>query len=295
MSEKVNINGEIQDLATAVIPVMDHGFLFGDSVYETLRSYQGRFFRFDQHHDRLRHSADGLELALPLSGEEFRARCEETIAAAGEPDAAVRIVVTRGVGPMDIDPRGCDAPNVLVFGRPRPRYPEHAYRDGLAISLVSRQRNPKKSLDPNVKSGNYLNNVLALLEARKAGAYEGVMCNPEGFVAEGTTSNCFFVKDGTLCTAPLSVGLLSGITRRAVLELAGRLEIPVREERFTADELLSADECFITSSLKQVMPVTRIDEGPVGEGSVGPVTTRLLEGYRELVREETGVEPERDS
>lgn len=294
MSEKVNINGEIQDLATAVIPVMDHGFLFGDSVYETLRSYRGRFFRFEQHHARLENSADSLELELPLDQEEFRARCAATVEAAGEPDAAVRIVVTRGVGPMDIDPRSCEAPNVLVFARPRPRYPEHAYRDGLAIALVARQRNPKKSLDPNVKSGNYLNNVLALLEARKAGAYEGVMCNAEGHVAEGTTSNLFFVKDGALRTAPLSVGLLSGITRRAVLELAGELGVPVHEERFQAEELLAADECFITSSLKQVMPITRIDDRSVGDGRVGPVTSGLLEGYRRLVREETGVEPDLD-
>ena len=184
MSEKVNINGEILPAAEATIPVMDHGFLFGDSVYETLRAYQGKFFRFDQHFDRLRRSADGLELELPLSKEDFLARCQETVAAAEEPDGAVRIVVTRGVGPMHIDPIGCDSPNVLVFARPRPRYPEGCYVNGLGIAIVERRRNAKKSLDPNVKSGNYLNNVLALVEARKVGAFEGIMCNAEGFIAE---------------------------------------------------------------------------------------------------------------
>jgi branched-chain amino acid aminotransferase len=295
LSEKVNINGEIQPIAEATIPVMDHGFLFGDSVYETLRAYQGRFFRFDAHFDRLRNSADGLELELPLSGDEFLERCKATVTAADEPDAAVRIVVTRGVGPMHIDPIGCNSPNVLVFARPRPRYPEGAYTNGLGIAIVERRRNAKKSLDPNVKSGNYLNNVLALVEARKVGAFEGIMCNAEGYVAEGTTSNLFLVKDGVLRTAPLSVGLLSGITRRTVLELAEALAIPLQEERFTASDLRDADEAFITSSLKQVMPVTRIDELTLSDGRRGPITGRLLEGYRALVQEETGVEPEADA
>ena len=269
MSEKVNINGVIQPIAEATIPVMDHGFLFGDSIYETMRAYQGRFFRFDAHFDRLRNSADGLELVLPLTKEEFLERCEQTVAAAEQPDGAVRIIVTRGVGPMHIDPIGCDSPNVLVFARPRPRYPEGAYLNGLNIAIVERRRNAKKSLDPNVKSGNYLNNVLALVEARKAGAFEGIMCNAEGFIAEGTTSNLFLVKDGVLRTAPLSVGLLSGITRRTVLELAQTLGIPLNEERFTAEELRGADEAFITSTLKQVMPVTRVDELTLGDGRRG--------------------------
>lgn len=295
MSEKVNINGEILPVAEATIPVMDHGFLFGDSVYETMRAYQGKFFRFDAHFDRLRRSADGLELELPLSKEDFLARCEETVVAAEEPDGAVRIVVTRGVGPMHIDPIGCDNPNVLVFARPRPRYPEGAYVNGLGVAIVERRRNAKKSLDPNVKSGNYLNNVLALVEARKVGAFEGIMCNPEGFIAEGTTSNLFLVKDGVLRTAPLSVGLLSGITRRTVLELADKLGISLQEERFTASELREADEAFITSSLKQVMPVTRVDELTLSDGRRGPITGRLLDAYRALVKEETGVEPEDDA
>lgn len=294
MSEMVNVNGSVCATADAVVPVMDHGFLFGDSIYETLRTYGGRFFRFDAHFDRLRCSAAALQLELPLTREQLVERVGATIEAADEPEAAVRIVVTRGVGPMDLDPSACGGPNVLVFVRPRPRYPKGAYVDGLSLAVVSRARNSRKSLDPNVKSGNYLNNVLALVEARSAGAYEGLMLNPAGEVAEGTTSNVFAVAGGRVATPPLSAGLLGGITRGVVLEACSRLGVPCSERTLTPEELRSSDEVFITSALKQVMPITRIDGRRVGTGTIGPTTRRLLSAYREAVEAETGVVPADD-
>lgn len=295
MSEKVNINGVIRDTAEAVIPVMDHGFLFGDSVYETIRTYGGRLFRFDDHYKRLRGSAAALELRVPFTQDEIEERMRRTLAAAREPDAAVRIVVTRGVGPMPLDPDPCTSPNVLVFVRPRPRYPEGAYANGLSIAVVTRLRNARGAIDPNVKSGNYLNNVLASVEAKRAGAFEGVMLNGAGHVTECTTSNVFAVVNGAVVTPALDEGLLSGITRKVVLEICAKEGIAAREEGFGPDVLRGADEVFITSTLKQVMPVTTVDGRRIGAGVAGPVTLRLLAAYRELVKAETGVEPDRDS
>lgn len=289
MSEKINVDGRILDPAEAVVPAMDHGFLFGDSVYETLRAYGGTFFRFDAHLERLRHSAAALELTLPLRDDEFRRRCAETIAAAGEREAAARIVVTRGVGPMSLDPRECGPATVLVYARPAPSLPASVYQEGVALRVVERERNPRGALDPNVKSGNYLNNLLAYVEARKSGAFEAVMLNAAGNVTECSTSNIFIVRDGGVRTPPLSSGLLSGITRRTVLDLCEAGGIPVEESDFGPDELRSADEAFITSSIKQVLPVTRIGGAVLGDGVAGPTTRRLLAAYREEVSRETGV------
>ncbi|MEM7243809.1 MAG: D-amino acid aminotransferase [Acidobacteriota bacterium] len=295
MPEKINVNGVISDAATAVVPAMDHGFLFGDSIYETLRTYGGHFFRFDAHHERLQASAASLQLTLPLTEEGFRERTLETLAAAEIEDASVRLVVTRGVGPMGLDPTACDSPNVLVFVRPRPRYPEGAYANGLSVAIVSRTRNHRASLDPNVKSGNYLNNVLALVEANQAGAFEAVMLNADGQVTEGSTSNLFIVKDGRVQTAPVSAGLLSGITRREVLACCQREGVELLEQPFGPEELRGADEVFITSALKQLMPITKVDGQTIGDGQAGEVSRRLLASYRQAVLEETGVAPEEDS
>jgi branched-chain amino acid aminotransferase len=292
VADQVDINGTVQDVATATIPVMDHGFLFGDSVYETLRAYERRFFRWDAHVRRLHASAGALELAVPVEADELKARAERAMAAADVGNAAVRIVVTRGVGPMDIDPSGCDRPNVLVFARPRPRFAPGAYETGMALQVVARRRNPRKSLDPNVKSGNYLNSVLALVEARRAGAYESVMLNVEGHVTEGSTSNVFAVRDGVVLTSPVDSGLLGGITRMTLLQLCGQEGIPAEERPLLPEELATADELFITSTLKQVMPVTRLDGRAVGDGRAGAITRRLLAAYRAAVEKETGVTPE---
>jgi branched-chain amino acid aminotransferase len=291
VSERISVNGVITEAARAVVPAMDHGFLFGDSVYETLRTYAGQLFRYDDHFRRLCGSGDGIGLKLPLGKAELRQRTLETMAEAGEPDAAVRIVVTRGVGPMNLDPEPCAAPNVLVYVRPRPRFPAEAYETGLHVAITSRARNSRASLDPNVKSGNYLNNVLAYAEAKRAGAQEGVMLNAEGHVTEGCTSNVFIVEDGVVLTPPLSEGLLSGITRKVVLEICARDGRPCREEAFGPDDLRGADEVFLTSTLKQVMPVGRVDGRPVGGGTAGPTTLALLGAYRAQVKAETGVDP----
>jgi branched-chain amino acid aminotransferase len=272
---------------------MDHGVLYGDSIYETLRAYEGTPFRWDAHLGRLRRSADKMELDLPSSAESLRGRVGLTLEAAGEPSAAIRIVITRGVGPMDLDPSKCGEPNVLIYVRRRPVYQAEAYRDGVAVRIVSRRRNPRRSLDPDLKSGNYLNNLLALTEARKAGAFEAVMLNAEGHVTECSTSNVFLVSSGNVVTPGLASGLLSGITRRTVLELCAREGIPCAEREVSPEELRAADEVFITSALKQVLPVTRVDEKPVGTGRAGPVTLRLLAAYRTAGEAETGVPAER--
>lgn len=289
---KVDIDGRLSDVATATVPVMDHGFLFGDSVYETLRAYERRFFRWDDHVRRLRASAGALELRIPVEPDVLRERAVRAMEAGDIADGAIRIVVTRGVGPMDIDPSGCTSPSVLIFARPRPRYAPGSYESGLSLALVVRRRNPRIALDPNVKSGNYLNSVLALVEARRAGAFECVMLNVEGQVTEGATSNVFIVRHGVVATPPVDSGLLGGITRMSLLDLCRDEGIPAEERALGPGELRTADEIFISSTLKQVMPITTFDGERVGGGTCGPVTRRLLDAYRAAVEAETGVRPE---
>ena len=278
---RVNVNGTICDPAEARVSVFDHGFLFGDSIYETIRTHRGVPAFLDRHFQRLAGSARGLALTIPFSEDRLRAEIDRTLAAAGLPEAVIRLVITRGEGPVTLDPTVCGSPNLVVIVRPAPRFPETCYTEGVPIALVEVTRNLRFALDPAIKSGNYLNNVLATIQMRRWNAFEGVMCNYEGQVAEATGSNIWIVRDGTVITPPLEAGILSGITRHVLLAAARREGLPVEETNFPADALYGAAECFLTSSVKKVMPVSRCNDRPIGDGTVGPLTRRMMALYAE--------------
>lgn len=278
MSVRVYIDGELHDEKTAKISVFDRGFLYGDSVYEVARTAGGHPVDLDRHLERLERSAAAI--LLPIHPRDTIAGAvAETLAAAGNPESYIRIIVTRGAGEISLDPALADRPRLLVIVREL-KLPDPAlYRDGASVAIVGVRRNLRRAVDPAVKSGNYLNNILALAEAKRAGAYESIMCNAEGRVVEGSTSNIFAVKDGEIRTPALEDGLLDGITRRRVFELAADEGIRIVEAHLSPDDLRGADEVFLTSSIRGVVPVTRVDGRPVGSGVPGPVTRRLMARY----------------
>jgi len=279
----VNLNGQIRPPAEACLSVLDRGFLYGDSVYETVRVYAGRAFMLEEHLSRLKRSADPIGIPMPLTSAAMAREVERAVAASREPEAAVRLIVTRGEGSINPAPEAGLKPNLVVIVRPFERLPEAAYHEGVAAIVVKTQRNAPRALDPNIKSGNFLNNILAAREAAAAGAYEGLMLSAEGLLAEGTTSNVFVVSGGQLATPDERVGLLRGITRELLLELGGRIGLPIAVRDVQEAELRAADEVFVTSTLKEVLPVTRLDGRRVGDGLAGPLTRRLYEAFREVV------------
>jgi branched-chain amino acid aminotransferase len=282
MTTRINLNGEIHE--DAHISVFDHGFLFGDSVYEVVSTHHGHMCFVNEHLRRLRSSAHAISLEIPLTGEQMIREIHNTVKAAGNPDSYIRIIVTRGVGEMDIDPVTCTEPNVLIFVKSIMRYPEENYKNGINVALVSVKRNPKEALNPGIKTGNYLNNVLAKVEARKAGAADALMLNPTGQLTECTTSNFFFVRDQRLMTPSLNCGILSGITREVVLRLARENGVLVEEGEWPPDVLQNAEEAFITGTVKMVMPVTSLDGRPIGNGKPGPITKMMMRLYQEVLK-----------
>jgi len=280
----VNVNGRIADQAHAVISVFDHGFLYGEGIYETLRTYGGRPFLFDRHMRRLRASAAMMALRVPLTDEAIASRFRETIAAAAlgidGREAYVRMLVTRGIGELTYDPAACPEPSVVVIVKPQVDPPAEAYEQGVKVALVSIVRNHPGSVNPLIKSNNLLNNALAMQEAVKQGAFEGVMRNYRGELAECTTSNLFIVRNGEALTPPLDAGLLAGITRELVLEIGRDAGIAVREQVLRDPDLLGADEAFLTSTTREIVPITRVDDATIGAGRPGPVTRRLLDAFR---------------
>jgi len=281
MSTQINFNGVIDE--TAVISVFDHGFLFGDSVYEVVSTLGNNPCFLDEHLRRLRVSAAAIQLEIPNSDAWFKEQIEKTLAAARNPESYIRIVVTRGTGEIDIDPITCDKPNVIIYVTPVKAYPKENYENGISLALVSIKRNPREALNPGIKTGNYLNNVMAKMEARKLGAADALMLSPYGFLTESTTSNLFFVQAGRLMTPSLECGILAGITRDIVLKLARENGLLVEEGRWPGEALDNADEIFLTGTLKRVMPVTRLDGKPVGDGRPGPVTRKLARLYEARV------------
>ncbi len=275
-----SINGEIVPLEQARIPVLDNGFLFGDSVYEVLRTYGGRPFESARHFRRLRASAARLGIAVSLSDAALRGRVRALLARAGDVESYVRIVVTRGVGDSSYDPGAVTGPTVVMIQKELPRPPARLYAEGIRVSLVDTRRNHPRSLDPAIKSSNLLNNILAVREARDRGAEEPVLLNLEGFLAEGASTNVFVARGGALLTPPLSAGILGGITREVLLELAASLEIPCRETALEPRELVGADEAFLSSTTREVMPVRQVDETVIADGRPGPLTRRLMEAFR---------------
>ncbi|HXI26932.1 MAG TPA: aminotransferase class IV [Vicinamibacterales bacterium] len=292
MAATVNVNGRISDQDHAVVSVFDHGFLYGEGVYETLRTYNGQSFLFDRHMTRLRRSADMLVLTVPLSDAEIEARFRETVAAAGLGNASgreayIRILVTRGVGELTYDPTACPTASVVVIVKPHVEVPVDWVERGVRVSLVGVVRNHPSSVNPLIKSNNLLNNALAMQEAFRRGGVEGVMRNYRGELAECTQSNLFVVKNGAALTPPLDAGLLPGITRAFLFEVGADRGIPVREQVLRDEDLLGADEAFFTSTTRELVPIVHVDERTIGSGRPGPVTLALLERFRQRAQELT--------
>ena len=285
MAATVNVNGQVFDQEHAVVSVFDHGFLYGEGVYETLRTYNGQPFLFDRHMRRLRKSAEMLTLGVPITNAEIDARFRETARAAGLGDspaheAYIRILVTRGVGELSYDPAACPTPSVVVIVKPHVAPPAEVFERGVKVALVEIVRNHPGSVSPLIKSNNLLNNALAMQQAARCGGFEGVMRNYRGELAECTQSNLFIVKSGAALTPPIDAGLLPGITREFLFEIGAEAAIPVREAVLKDTDLLGADEAFLTSSTREVVPIVQVDDRRIGAGVPGPITRRLLQGFR---------------
>jgi branched-chain amino acid aminotransferase len=284
VSLKVYINGDLLPKEQAAISVYDHGLLYGDGVFEGIRVYGGKVFRCVEHIERLFWSAKAIALTIPMGPEELEEAIYETLRANELEDAYVRLVVTRGVGTLGLDPNKCSNPQVIIIADSIALYPEVYYEKGLEVVTVSTLRSHPNSLSPRIKSLNYLNNILAKIEALQAGVIEAIMLNHLGFVAECTGDNLFIVSDGALVTPPPEAGILHGITRAVVFELAIEGGIPVLERNLTRFDLYVADECFLTGTAAELVPVVRIDSREIGDGTPGPVTLQLLDLFRKETR-----------
>jgi branched-chain amino acid aminotransferase len=281
---KIYIDGQFFDEANAKISVFDHGLLYGDGIFEGIRAYNGRVFKLKEHIDRLFCSAKALLLDIPLSHAEMSKAVVETCAANDLRDGYIRLIVTRGVGTLGLNPNRCKTPSVIVIAGKVQLYPEEMYEKGMAIVTVPTVRNLHSALNPAIKSLNYLNNILAKIEANNAGVEEAIMLNAQGFVAECTADNIFILKDGKLFTPPLSAGALYGITRGTVIDLAKQAGIEVSEPDLTRYDVFNADECFLTGSGAEIIPVTKVDGRVVGDGQPGPVSKQLIASYRALTQ-----------
>ncbi len=278
------MNGTIG--SEAYISVLDHGFLFGDSVYEVVVTHKGIVCFMKPHLKRLRRSADGLCLQIPWTDQTLMEEINRTIREAGNQESYIRIMITRGEGEIDIDPTSCTHPRYIILVKETQGYPQSHYEKGINISLVSVIRNAKDAVNPGIKTGNYLNNVLAKLEANRKGAQDALMLNNQGHLTECTTSNFFFVTEGRILTPSLNCGILAGITRDVVLQIAEENGILIEEGEWPPETLEKAEEAFVTGTVKKVMPVTHLDGHPVGDGSPGPVTRQLMRLYDRLLDQE---------
>jgi branched-chain amino acid aminotransferase len=275
------------------VSLFDRGFLYGDGVYETVRVYQGHIFHFAEHFQRLRQSAQGVRISLPFSRKAIERAAYGLLKANGLAEAIIRITLTRGAGPLGFDPRPCKSPTLAMIAAPPPRHPEELYRRGIRLALARVRRNPTVSLSPALKTINNLNNIFGKMEALERNAYEALMLNVRGELAEGTISNVFFISKGALKTPALECGLLAGVTRDAVIRLAERQKLKVTEGHFFPRDLYTAQEAFITSTTMEVMPVTAVvdEKGRVhaiGSGRVGPWAPGLRQEYQRLVSTEMG-------
>jgi branched-chain amino acid aminotransferase len=284
MSRLVYLNGDLVPQEEAKVSVFDHGLLYGDGVFEGIRAYGRRAFKLAEHVSRLYRSAHAIKLEIPLTPAQMVAAVERTLAANTLSEGYIRVVVTRGVGTLGLDPDKCSHPQVIIIADSIVLYPEQFYRQGLAIVTVRTIRNHPAALDPRIKSLNYLNNILAKIEGKNAGVVEALMLNAEGLVAECTGDNIFIVTGGVLRTPAIGAGLLEGITRDTVIDLAREAGTPVREENLTLYDVYNADECFLTGTAAEVIAVVTVDGRTIGTGEPGPVTKDLLERFRALTR-----------
>ena len=284
MALKIWLDGKLVDEGDAKVSVFDHGLLYGDGVFEGIRFYSGRVFRLEEHISRLFDSARAILLKMPWSHEDVCTAVRQTIAANGLTNGYVRLVVTRGAGSLGLNPHLCKHPSMFVIASSITLYPEEYYTKGLALVTCSTRRPTPGALSPQVKSLNYLNNVMAKIEALQAGAMEGLMLNEQGYVAECTGDNVFIVKDGAILTPRIADGALDGITRGVIFELAADLGIPMSDATLTRYDLYTSDECFLTGTAAEVIPVVAIDQRPIGDGTVGETVQKLLAAFRELTQ-----------
>ena len=283
---KIFLDGQFVDEADAKISVFDHGVLYGDGVFEGIRLYHKRIFRLEQHIHRLLDSAKAIMLEIPMSKAELIAACCEACRQNQLADGYIRLVVTRGVGNLGLNPFTCKRPSVFIIAATIELYPKAVYEKGIDLVTAATIRNHPNAVNPAIKSLNYLNNILARIEAVKAGTVEDLMLNGEGFVAECTGDNLFVIRNGKLTTPPVSAGALNGITRGVVLELASKLGLPASEANLTRYDVMTADECFLTGSAAEIVPVASLDGRTIGTGKPGAVTLQLTTEFRKLTRSE---------
>ena len=284
MNLKIYIDGTLYEQSEAKISVFDHGVLYGDGVFEGIRFYQDRVFRLEEHIDRLWDSAKAITLDIPMSRTALIEATLETIRQNDLHDGYIRLLVTRGVGSLGLSPDSCRRPSVIIIAATIALYPDSLYEKGLTMATCSVRRIPPAALSPRIKSLNYLNNILAKIEAQQAGAAEGVMLNEQGYVAECTGDNLFVVKNGVISTPPVNAGILAGVTRAVVFELAKKNGIPIKEEDLTRYDILVADECFLTGTAAEVIAAVQMDRRPIGNGRPGSITLKLVEEFRGLTR-----------
>ena len=282
---KIYIDGKFYSEANAKVSVFDHGLLYGDGIFEGIRFYNGRVFRLEQHFERLWNSARSICLDIPMTWQEMTEALLETIRQNHLRDGYIRLVVTRGVGNLGLNPEQCKNPSVIIIVATIALYHEDFYRKGLSIVTVATRRSNPASLNPAVKSLNYLNNVMARIEANLASADEALMLNDAGNVAECTADNVFIIKHGQIFTPPTTAGALQGITRSVVSDIAGEFDSKVIEADFTRHDIFVADECFLTGTAAEIVPVVKADGRVIGNGKPGPITTRIIARFREMTHQ----------
>ena len=284
MGLKIYLNGKLIEASEAKVSVFDHGLLYGDGVFEGIRSYNGLVFKLREHIHRLYESAHTILLKIPMTQQEMAQAVVGTLKANRLRDAYIRLVVTRGPGDLGLDPRKCERATIFIITDKIVLYPDRVYREGMEIVTVPTPRNLPEALNPQIKSLNYLNNILAKIEATNAGVQEALMLSAHGYVAECTGDNIFIVRGGALLTPPPYAGILKGITRACVMDLARVARIPVREEMMTRHDLYNAEECFLTGTAAEIAPIVKIDGRVIGAGKPGKVTLRLMRDFRKATR-----------
>ena len=277
----IYIDGEFLPKAEAKVSVFDHGLLYGDGVFEGIRSYNGRVFKLDEHLERLYDSAKSIMLEIPISIETMKETVLETLRRNHLREAYIRLIITRGVGDLGLDPDKCPKPSIIIIADKIVLYPQKFYEDGLEIVTASVRRNYAEAINPRIKSLNYLNNILAKIEGKQAGAEEVLMLNAEGYVVECSGDNIFWIKNGTLVTPPVHMGILEGVTRNSVIDIAREAGIRLEERVFTRHDLYIADECFLTGTAAEVIPVVKIDRRAIGDAQPGKITQRLIAAFRQ--------------
>lgn len=282
MERKIYLNGELVPEAEAQVSVFDHGYLYGDGIFEGIRAYNGRVFKLEEHIKRLYSSARSIMLDIPMEPEEIKEKILETIRANELEDAYIRVVISRGIGDLGLDPRKCEQPTTVIIASEIELYDQSLYEKGLKVKTVPTRRNGPEMVNPRIKSLNYLNNIMARIEANLVGAPEAIMLNEQGYVAECTGDNIFIIEDDSLITPPPYAGILKGIKRGVTMEIAEEMGLDVREVQFTRYDLFNAEECFLTGTAAEVIPVVEVDGRKISKGVPGEYTKKIIKKFREL-------------